>query len=91
MAQLVVTIKLMPESPDVDLKKIEEEATKEITKFGGDVGKVEIEPIAFGLKAVNLIFVMNESLGNTDNLEEILSKIKGVESVEVTDLRRAIG
>ncbi len=91
MAQLVVTIKLMPESPDVNLKKIEEEATEEIKKFGGDVGKVEIEPIAFGLKAVNLIFVMNESLGNTDDLEEKLSKIDGVEGVEVTDLRRAIG
>ena len=91
MAQLVVTIKLMPESPDVNLKKIEEEATEEIKKFGGDVGKVEIEPIAFGLKAVNLIFVMDEKKGSTDPLEEIISKIDGVQSAEVTDVRRAIG
>ena len=91
MALALIKVKIMPDSPHANLKKIEEEATEEIKKFGGDVGKVEIEPIAFGLKAVNLIFVMNESLGNTDDLEEKLSKIDGVEGVEVTDLRRAIG
>jgi len=91
MAQLVVTIKIMPESPDIDLKSIEEQAKKEITKFGGDVGKVEIELIAFGLKALNLIFVMDEKKGGTDSLEENISRIDGVRSAEVTDVRRAIG
>ena len=91
MAQLVVTIKIMPTSPDVDLKAIEIKATKEISKFGGDVGKVEIEPIAFGLKALKLFFVMDEKKGSTDSLEEKVSNIDGVESVEISDIRRAIG
>ncbi|MBU0929943.1 MAG: elongation factor 1-beta [Nanoarchaeota archaeon] len=91
MAQVVVTIKIMPKSPDVDLKIIEEKAKEEITKFGGDTGKVEIEPIAFGLKAVNLIFVMDESIGNIDPLESKISEIDGVQSAEVTDVRRALG
>lgn len=91
MAQLVVTIKIMPESPDVDLKAIEIKATEEISKFGGDVGKVEIEPIAFGLKALKLFFVMDEKKGSTDLLEEKVSNIDGVESVEISDIRRAIG
>lgn len=81
----------MPESVDVDLNKVKEEAKEKIAEFGGEVGKEEEEPIAFGLKALNLIFVMDESIGSTESLEEEISKLKGVQSVEVTDVRRAIG
>ena len=91
MAQAIVTLKIMPESPDIDLKEIEIAATQEIKVFGGEVGKVEIEPIAFGLKALNLIFVMDEAKGSTESLENIIAKIPGVQSVDVTDVRRAIG
>lgn len=91
MASVVITLKIMPTNPKIDLKKIEEQAIKEITNFGGNVGKVEIEPIAFGLKALNLIFVADESKGGTDSLEEKIRQIKGVASAEVTDVRRAIG
>ncbi|MDP7140932.1 MAG: elongation factor 1-beta [Candidatus Woesearchaeota archaeon] len=91
MTDLIVTMKIMPSGPDADLGKIEEEAKKEISEFGGEVGKVEVEPIAFGLKALNLIFVMDEALGSTEALEEKVKKIKEVNSAEVVDARRAIG
>lgn len=91
MADVIVTFKIMPESPDVDLDKIKESADRLIKEFGGEIGKVEKEPIAFGLEALNLIFVMDESLGSTDDLEEKVENIEGVNSVEVTDVRRAIG
>lgn len=81
----------MPSDPSIDLKKLEVQATKEIANYGGDVGKVEIEPVAFGLKALNLIFISNESKGGTDALEEKIRKIEGVASAEVTDVRRTIG
>jgi elongation factor 1-beta len=91
MAKVVVTITIMPESPDTDLKGLEVKATEKIKRFGGDVGKVECEPIAFGLKALKLIFVMEESIGSTETLEEDIKKIHGIQSVETTDVRRAIG
>jgi len=91
MAQVVVTLKIMPQSPEVDLKFVEVEATREVKTFRGTVGKVQIEPIAFGLKAIKLFFVMDESIGSTEELENTISKIEGVQSVEVTDVRRAIG
>lgn len=81
----------MPSSVDVDLNKLEEGAKEKISEFGGEVGKKEVEPVAFGLKALKLIFVMDEGIGSTESLEEQISKIKGVKSVEVTDVRRAIG
>ncbi len=91
MAQVVVTMKIMPDGVDVDLTPIETEAKQAILAFGGEVGKVDIEPIAFGLKALNLIFVMDEAKGATDELEDQVRNIEGVNSVEITDVRRAIG
>jgi elongation factor 1-beta len=82
----------MPESPDVDLDRVLEEAQKKVTGYAGDTERrVKIEPIAFGLKAIMLTFVFDEQLGSTDNLEKQIEGIEGVQSVEVTDIRRAIG
>ncbi|MFH1510735.1 MAG: elongation factor 1-beta [Candidatus Woesearchaeota archaeon] len=91
MAQLVVSMKIMPESPQVKLEMVEEKVNHLVREFGGNVGKVEFEPIAFGLKAMLVIFLMDESLGSTDALEENVEKLDGVQSAEVTDVRRAIG
>ncbi|MBW3021240.1 elongation factor 1-beta [Candidatus Woesearchaeota archaeon] len=91
MADAIITFKIMPESPEVDLKDLENKATEMIAKFGGEVGKVDIQPVAFGLKSLNLIFVMDETLGGTDDLEKDIEDLEGVMSCEVTDVRRALG
>lgn len=91
MANVVVSLKIMPRDVGVDLSKIEQKARQEISRFGGAVGKVETEPIAFGLVALRLIFVMDERIGSTEKLEEDISRIRDVESVVVEDVRRAIG
>ena len=91
MARVVVTITINPDSPDVNLAELEEKAKKEVTEFGGDVGKVEHEPIGFGLKAIKIIFIMDESKGSPDVLEEKIAGIAGVASIRVTDVRRTIG
>lgn len=91
MASVIVTLKIMPESPETDLKRIENDATEAISSFGGEVGRVEIEPIAFGLKAVKLLFVMDEKKGSFDELEDQIRNFEGVNSVETIDVRRAIG
>ena len=91
MATVVVTLKIMPDSPDVDLDEISSSATGLISSFGGSVGKKIIEPIAFGLKAVILMFTMPEEKGSTEELETQISQMKNVSSVQVTDVRRAVG
>lgn len=92
MAQVVVTLKIMPESPDVDLSNIKTLAKAKIIDFSQSREmKTEFEPIAFGLKAVKITFVMDESKGSTDALEESIKTISGVNSVEAVDVRRAIG
>lgn len=92
MANVIITLKIMPVSPDVDLEKVEIEAKKKIASFAGKGEmKTEQEPIAFGLKALKILFVMDESKGSTESLEDEIKDIDGVNSVECTDVRRAVG
>ncbi len=92
MAQVVVTLKIMPESPETDLSLIQNKAEEEIKKFAGDTEiKIEQEPIAFGLKALKILFVMDEDKGSTEELENNIKNIESVNSVETVDVRRAIG
>lgn len=92
MAMVVITLKIMPESPDIDFGKIEAQAKAKITAFSHSKDiRASQEPIAFGLKALKITFVSDESKGSTDALEEQIKTIEGVNSVEAVDVRRAIG
>ncbi len=92
MANVIVTFKIMPEDPQVDLAKIEEQAKQKIADYAGEgETRVSEKPVAFGLKALEIIFVTDESKGTTDDLEKEISEIEGVRSVEVIDVRRAVG
>jgi translation elongation factor aEF-1 beta len=74
MGNVAIHYKIMPEGADTDLKPIK----KELEKMGAR--KVEEKPVAFGLKALDAIFIIPDS--STSELEEKISKIKGVTSVE---------
>jgi len=90
MALAAVTIKIMPVSPEVDLKKLRENVEAIITKIGGILHNCEEQPIAFGLKA--LIFIIGwPEQKDPGAIETDLAKIENVNSVEITDVRRAFG
>lgn len=92
MATVIITFKIMPESPEVDLDLIEKKAKEMILAHAGPGDtRTEIEPIAFGLKAIKLTFIMDESKGGTEPLEEQINTVEGVQSCEVIDVRRAVG
>lgn len=92
MAKAVVTIKIMPESPDVDMEALKVAVLEKVAAFAGEGDtRQAIEPVAFGLKALKITFVMEESLGSPDALQEPLEALEGVNSFEVTDVRRAVG
>lgn len=95
MAVAVVTVKIMPSSPEVNLDEIKEKVQALIREFterhDSADQKVEIEPVAFGLNALKIIFTMDEAKGSPDAIEEKVTAIEGVQSFEVTDVRRAVG
>ena len=90
MGIAAVKIKLMPSSPESDLEKIKEDAKKIIEEKGGKYCKFEEEPIAFGLKAIIAFFAWPEEQ-ELEELEEKLKKGDNVNSIQVIDMRRAIG
>jgi len=91
MGNVIVSLKIMPKSPAEDLNKIEEEVKKEVNSFGAEIGKVETEPLAFGLNFLKVFIILDEKKGDTELLENKIKYIKGVRSVEVIDVRRTIG
>ncbi len=91
MAEVIITMRLMPESPEVNWDFVYEKVNEVVKKHGGEIGKKEEKPVAFGLKALEVIFVVDESSGSTEALEQEVSEIQGIESVEITDVRRALG
>jgi len=87
MGEVVATIKLMPESPEMDLAKVKAEIKSSIPE-NTELHSIEEEPIAFGLIAINVMVVVDDAEGGTEQIEENLSKIDEVASVEVVDVRR---
>lgn len=81
----------MPSDTSVDLKAVEKKAGSYISSFGGKFARSEIQPVAFGLNALVIYLIMDEKIGSTERLEHSISSMQGVNSVEVTDVRRSIG
>ncbi|MEN6397024.1 MAG: elongation factor 1-beta [Methanoregula sp.] len=82
MGSVAVILRVMPESPEVDLEKLKK-ALKE--KLPG-IKEIQEEPIGFGLKALKLAAIVNDAGGETDALEGKLSAIPGVERAEIVEV-----
>jgi len=91
MAKVVVKMKIMPTSPDVDLSTVENKIKKIIEDDGSQFHSVIKVPIAFGLIALEIIFLREESKGNIDDIEAEIGKLDDVESVDTLDVRREFG
>lgn len=92
MAYVIVTLKIMPEDPEISLKDIIEKSEKIITDFGGKIqGTPAEEPVGYGLKAVILKFSANEAKGSPDPVAEKIEGIEGVRSAQVIMVSRALG
>jgi elongation factor 1-beta len=92
MADVIVTLKVMPESPDVDLEALYSKIEPIMKDFSGEEQfRKEEEPVAFGLKALKITFVMDENKGSTEDMEKKIEALDEVNSVDVIDVRRAVG
>ena len=85
-----VIVKIMPESPDINLEEIKESVKERLQPEGAQNISFEEKSIAFGLKAVFVKFAWPEDK-DTSIFEEKLSEIEGVSSVDTEDYRRAFG
>jgi elongation factor 1-beta len=86
MGDAAVRMKVMPVSADLDLKALAEEIKKVVPSFAR-LHAIQEMPIAFGLKALIVVTIMNDKGGRSpDEIEEAVRKVPGVESVEVEEV-----
>ena len=82
MGKVAVVIKIMPE----DMGKFEQlkaDAVKQLNPY-----KIEEQPVAFGIVALSLTFVVEDGAGGADLLEEKAGKLSNVSNVEVVSMDR---
>ncbi len=91
MGDVIIKLRVMPTGPEVDLVKIREACEQKIKAIGGMVHKVTEEPVAFGLKSIVFVFLLDEKSANTDKMEEELRQVPDVQSTEIVDVRKAFG
>jgi elongation factor 1-beta len=82
MGSVALILNVMPESPDVDLEGLKAAMRAKVPS----IQDIREEPIGFGLKALKVMAVVSDQGGETDALEEALSKIEGVERAEIVEL-----
>ncbi len=82
-----MTLKIMPDGIDVNMDDLLERVKGAIPE-GTDVRANEVIPVAFGLKALRMNVVREESMGGTDDIEEAITALDGVAQVEVEMVSR---
>jgi elongation factor 1-beta len=85
VAEVAVTLRLMPESAEVDLNRLEAMIRERI-----NVHSISREPIAFGLEALRVVAVVEDAAGGTEPLEKELSGLPGIGNVQVIGLTRLL-
>lgn len=89
MANVVVTFKIMPDSPDRDITLLRQNVGETLAKFG-KIYKDEVQPVAFGLNAMIFSVITPEKEGGTEPLEEAVKSVEGIADVQVTDVTRFV-
>lgn len=82
MGTVAIILKVMPESPDVDIAQLKAEIQKRVPS----VKDMREEPIGFGLKALKVAAIVNDAGGESDAVEAEIQKIPGVERAEIIEL-----
>ncbi len=86
MGEAAVRMRVMPESTDVDLVKLKETIKAAVPSFAR-LHAIEEKPIAFGLKALIVVTIMDDKGGHSpEEIETAISKVPEVESVEVEEV-----
>lgn len=87
MGKVAARMKVMPESPEVDLDDLEDSLTEALPD-GAEISRIDREDVAFGLVAVFPTVLVPDEAGGTDAIETAFADVTGVESVSVDEVGR---
>ncbi|ADD04689.1 translation elongation factor aEF-1 beta subunit [Natrialba magadii ATCC 43099] len=87
MGKVAAKIKVMPDSPEIDLDALQERLESALPE-GAKINGVEREEVAFGLVALYPTVIVPDGSGGTETVEENFDDVEGVESVGVENVGR---
>jgi elongation factor 1-beta len=87
MGKVAAQIKVMPESPEVDLDVLQERLEAALPE-GAKIQGFDRDDVAFGLVALLPTVIVPDDAGGTDAVEEAFAAVEDVESVDVGDVGR---
>jgi len=87
MGKVAAKIKVMPQSPDVDLDALQERLEGALPE-GAKIKGFERDDVAFGLVALFPTVIIPDEAGGADSVEDAFADVDGVESVDVDSVGR---
>jgi len=87
MARLVARIKVLPTDIDVNLDTMVNKLKSSLPD-GMEIKNSVKEPIAFGLNALIVDFLLDDKEGQMDMLESTVKETEGVSEIEVMNISR---
>ncbi|WP_136686974.1 elongation factor 1-beta [Halorhabdus amylolytica] len=87
MGKVAAGIKVMPQSPEVDLDALQERLEQSLPE-GAKINGFDRDDVAFGLVALIPTVIVPDESGGTEAVEEAFEGVEGVESVSVEDVGR---
>ena len=87
MGKVAAKVKVMPQSPEIDLDELQERLEESLPE-GAKIRGFERDDVAFGLVALLPTVVIPDDAGGTEAIEEAFTGVDGVESVAVENVGR---
>jgi elongation factor 1-beta len=85
MGEVGLQYRILPEGTEVDLGKLLTDVKAALPK-GANLKASETKPVAFGLKALHILVVMEDKQGGADIVEQAIGGVSGVQSVEIVEM-----
>jgi elongation factor 1-beta len=82
MGKVAVKLKVMPQSPEVDLDALQDRLEASLPE-GAKINGFERDDVAFGLVALLPTVIVPDDAGGSEAVEEAFNGVDGVESVAV--------
>lgn len=85
MGEVGLQYRVLPEGLEVDLDRLEQDIRNALPE-GAKLKASEQRPVAFGLKALHVLVVMDDKKGGSEQVETAISAVAGVQSVEIVEM-----
>lgn len=87
MGEVFLKYRIMPDGADTDLDALQASIKEALPSFA-QMQNCEAKPFAFGMKALEIGFVVEDEEGNNDKVEEAVAGVDGVQGTELLEMGR---